>query len=93
MRHLARKRRDEEFRARVAEFYGPDIIFWDDHDNAIIGFVTRCGQEPFALYDTGQAVKNYVKDGMTEEEAQEWIDFNWNAWIGPTTPGSLEVLD
>jgi len=88
-----KKRRDEEFRKEVAEHYGEGILFADDHDNAIIGVISRCGQDPFLVYDIKKVVKNFQKDGMTYDEAVEWIDFNWNAWLGTSTPGILENIE
>lgn len=88
-----KKRHDEEFREEMAQMYGEKLLFADDHDNAILGVISRCGQESFLVYDPIKVAKNLQKDGMTYEEAIEWMDFNWNAWLGENTPGILERLE
>lgn len=44
------------------------------------------------VYDNSKAVKLLMtRDGMTPEEAQEFIYFNVvGAWIGPGTPAFLQ---
>lgn len=62
-------------------------------DEALVGYVWRCGQEPFAVYDRDKLVAYYVTLGMTEEDAAEWVTFNIeDAWVGPGTPAVLQRL-
>lgn len=61
---------------------------------AILGTVWRCGQEPFVVYDYDQLVVFFVSEGMTHDEAEEWISYNIEgAWVGPNTPGVLRRLE
>ena len=59
-------------------------------DSAIVGWIHRCGDVPIVVYDRARLVKHFVKEGMTDEEAEEWISFNIEgAWVGKGTPGVL----
>ena len=63
----------------------------DDHDNAILGpaFIWRDLQHVSVLvYDAETIRENLVKrDGMTPEEAREYIEFNIEgAYLGPHSP-------
>ena len=63
-------------------------------DAAILGVVQRCGQAPFVVYDPDKLVAHFMGQGMTEEEAQEWVTFNIKgAWVGDGTPGVLYAMD
>ena len=60
---------------------------WDNCDEAIIGEGVRCSQEPVLVYDYNKLIKIFKKEGMSEEESIEWIDYNiLGAWIGDDTP-------
>lgn len=80
-----------DWRARIAEI-NPEALFigndGETHfDEAIIGIGERCGQPSVLVYDYRKLTGVYVKLGMSEEEAVEWIDFNVaGAWMGPHTP-------
>lgn len=59
-------------------------------DDAILGFIQRCGQPPVAVYDNDRLIAHFMAQGMTFEEAVEWIDYNIiGAWVGEGTPGVL----
>lgn len=59
-------------------------------DDAILGFIQRCGQPPVAIYDNDRLIAHYEKQGMTFDEAVEWIDYNViGAWVGKGTPAVL----
>ena len=75
--------------------YDKDIVFWDDCDEAVVGIGERCSQPPVAIYDNGKLIDCFVRQGMTHEEAEEWVDFNIRcAWVCKRTPIILhrEVL-
>ena len=60
---------------------------WDGCDEAIIGVASRCGAYNLYVYDYDLLVDKFIADGMTEEEAIEWVDYNIvGAWIGSGTP-------
>jgi hypothetical protein len=63
------------------------MILWDGLDKAIIGTAGRCGMSDVLVYDYEKMVQEFVNDGMTDEEAVEWIDFNIvGAYVGEYTP-------
>lgn len=60
---------------------------WDGCEDAIIGEGQRCGSEPVLVYDYDKLVKIFEKQGMRQDEAIEWVDFNiLGAYIGEDTP-------
>ena len=66
-----------------------DDLTWDGLDGAIVGRVGRCaGPDDVLCYDYDKMVEIFVtRDGMTHEEAAEWVDFNIvGAYIGERTP-------
>ena len=62
----------------------------DDHDNAVIGpaMIWRDNSLVGVLvYDGEQLRENLMKDGMTAEEAREYIEYNIeSAYMGGGTP-------
>lgn len=65
----------------------PDLIKWDGCDKAIIGVGYRCGQHPMYVYEYPTLVGIFMEQGMTQDEAEEWVDFNLvGAWVGESTP-------
>jgi hypothetical protein len=55
------------------QIYAEDAIQFDGLDYAIVG-VSHTG---YYIYDYDRMIQCFVgEDGMTEEEAIEWIDFN-----------------
>jgi hypothetical protein len=75
-------------REEIAENY-PDLLVMDPEylDEAIIGVATRIGLEA-VCYDTEKVIELLMQhDGMSYEEAVEYMDFNMKgAWVGETTP-------
>lgn len=62
----------------------------DGHDNAIMGPAmvwSDSGQHEVLVYDAEQIRENLMKDGMSFEEAREYIEFNIEgAYLGKHTP-------
>ena len=59
----------------------------DGHKNAELGVSIRFGQEPIMCYDYNIVIQNLINDGMTEEEATEFFDYNIiGSWVGDDTP-------
>jgi hypothetical protein len=79
-------------RERISDEY-PDLLVMDPEylDAAIVGVVTRIGLEA-VCYDMDKVIRLLVEhDGMTEDDAMEYIDFNMRgAWVGEHTPVFLE---
>ena len=69
------------------EMLDDDALIWDGCDDAIIGVARRCSEKGLLVYDYELLLSHFINDGMTEEEAAEWIDYNIaSAWIGEQTP-------
>ena len=60
-------------------------------DAAVIGYIDRCGEGPIVIYSEVKMMKIFMKrDGMTADEASEYISFNVEGgWLGKGTPGLL----
>jgi hypothetical protein len=57
---------------------------------AFIG-VGRQFNTPIAVYSRSKAIQCFIDQGMTEEEAEEYFEFNTaGAWIGNQTPIFME---
>ncbi len=50
----------------------PEAIVFDGLDLAIVGF----DHNGLMVYDHQKMVNIFIADGMTEDEAIEWIDYN-----------------
>lgn len=68
-----------------------DILFMDGFDDdCIAGIGIRFGQEPIIMYDYDKVITQLIKDGMSEDDAIEWFDYNIiGAWVGDRTPGFI----
>jgi hypothetical protein len=79
-------------REQLIESWG-ELIFADGYDDCIAGVVKQCGQQPFVVYDFEACVVCCMKSSdMTDEEAREFLDFNWDAWVGPQSPCFLNPI-
>lgn len=74
---------------RFKEEY-PDVMTIDGYDDAIIGVVERIGLE-VVCYDLDKVIEILMKQGMNEEDAWEWYQFNMvGSWVGDKTPVFLQ---
>ena len=63
------------------------ILKADGFDGAILGLGRRCGQSDLLVYDADKCVAILMKDGMTDEEAMEYFEYNVvGSWMGEGTP-------
>lgn len=76
-----------------AGYDASELLCMDGYHDCIVGIVNRIGQPPIICYDTTKVIASLVSDGMTEEEAEEYFNFNQlGAWIGINTPCFLTPL-
>ena len=76
----------------VREMY-PEVLLIDGFEECIKGIVIRFGQEPIACYDQCAVIEKLMKDGMDEEQAIEYFEFNQlGAWMGNMTPCFIDLL-
>ena len=79
-------------RTAIAEI-NPEALFMDGYDEAIIGIASRYGMNDVACYDYDKVIAEMVKGGMTEEEADEFFQFNQiGAWLGENTPVFVRLM-
>ena len=78
-------------RQELVEFSGDDeLLFADGFDDALIGVVERCGKPAVVVYDRHRCIELLVAEGMNEDEAEEYFQFNTEgAWVGERTPAYL----
>ena len=79
----SRKKRQEELKQAIVS-KNPEAMLVDGHDDALVGYDTK-GR---AIYFTDHIIGTLMqREGMTEEEAVEFFDFNIEcAYVGEFTP-------
>ena len=73
----------------ISDLCGGEALFLDDHrlDSCLIGYAERAGMTAVAAYDLEAVAQILVQDGMSSEEAKDYIEFNIiGAWMGDSTP-------
>jgi hypothetical protein len=74
--------RREQAEALLEGGDGDGAIFWNECDAAIVGVC-----DGRVVYEWASLVQVFVAQGMTEEEAEEWVSFNIaGAYLGKGTP-------
>jgi hypothetical protein len=70
------------------------LVIADGLDQAFIGLMLRFNVlEPIACYDYDRVIQGFMADGMTEEEAVEYFEFNViGSWVGDRTPCYLRRM-
>lgn len=65
-----------------------NLLLMDGFDEAFIGYTYRINEPETAVYSHDAMVNILMsRDGMTDEEALEYISFNCvGAWVGEQTP-------
>lgn len=73
----------------------PDLLFADGFDDAILGVARRCGSPDVVAYDYAKCADMLVaRDGMSHEDAVEWMEFNVvGAYVGPRTPVFVSLTE
>ena len=71
-------------KAIVENFSDEEILKADGFDNAVIGIDEHSMR---LIYSVKKVIKILIKEGMTEEDAFEHIDYNiGGAYVGEKTP-------
>ena len=64
-----------------------EILTMDGYDHCIVGVVEQFGRPPIACYDKQRVLDELMTDGMSEEDAEEFWEFNQiGAYVGEATP-------
>ncbi len=76
----------------VDKFNDEELLFADGFDDCIIGVASRFGQEDIVAYDKDKCIKKLMTDGMTNEEAIEYFEYNIiGAYVGEKTPTFIQL--
>jgi len=76
----------------LADEMGEPLLKMDGFDDCIVGLIYRCAQPTLVCYDIKKILAKLVAQGMTQEEAEEYFDFNQQgAWVGERTPCFLDT--
>lgn len=71
-----------ERRELVTELVEDGAVLWNDCDDAILG-----ASDGRVVYSWQRLVACFVAQGMTEEDAEEWVGYNISgAYVGEYTP-------
>lgn len=64
-----------------------DLLKMDGFDDCVVGICERFGMEAVLAYDRDKVIAKLMGEGMTEEEAEEFFEYNQiGAWMGERTP-------
>ena len=67
--------------------HNPEALTADGFDEALVGVLLRPNRPAVAVYDIQTCLDILVRDGMDDEEAREYFEFNTlGAYVGPLTP-------
>ena len=70
------------------------MMIMDGFDDCIAGVVQRYGQPTIVCYDKEKVLEQLMDDGMTDEEAIEYFEYNQiGAWVGEQTPCFISPFD
>jgi len=77
----------EWFWIELAEL-NPDALTFDGFCSSVVGYAAQYTKLPVVVYDHEKMLETLmVRDGMTYQEAEEFISFNTaGAWLGEHTP-------
>lgn len=69
----------------------PEMVFFDDLDEAFIGISRIPGEDYVACYSYSKIKEIMIKGGMNGQDADEYIEYNvLGAYVGPGTPLVIE---
>jgi hypothetical protein len=78
---------------KIIDELGEDenVLLANGFDDAFVGIGRQFGR-PIAVYNKSKCI-NILQEDMSEEEAEEYFQFNVEgAWVGENTPIFLETL-
>lgn len=71
----------------MTELVTDGMLKMDGFDDCVVGICERFGMEAVLAYDRDKVIEKLVADGMTQEEAEEFFEYNQiGAWMGDRTP-------
>ena len=86
-------------RQEIEDTYGAEFLEGmmlldpEKFDHCIIGIASRCGMPASVVYDRDKIMELLQAEGMSHEEADEYISYNIEgAYVGETTPLIMVML-
>lgn len=87
---------DYEKKTELLAEANEEAIVFHGIENALIGYIERCGQPPIAVYDYDLVIESLMEDDSEEsyESALEWYGHNTiGTWAGDGTPAFLHRFE
>lgn len=83
----------EDKKAWIAE-ENSEALLADGFEDALVGVGSQFGKPPVAVYDKSLCRRVLTeRDGMTPDEAQEYLEFNvYGAYMGEGTPIFIDLF-
>ena len=76
----------------LAEHLGVELTVCDDLASCVVGYGTICGEHRL-VYSAQKIIKHFMRQGMNEDDAQEYAEFNvFTAYVGSDTPLILHKI-
>ena len=80
---------DDEAKRERLSLQNSEMVFMDGFDDCLIG-TAMSNSKIVACYDVALIIKKLMSDGMTEDEAWEFFEYNQlNAYVGESSPSFL----
>ena len=65
----------------------------DGYEECIVGVVEQFGRPPILCYDKTKILAKLIDDGMTDDEAEEFFEYNQiGAYVGDSTPCFVTLM-
>ena len=79
---------------KLADEHDLELLAADGLDDALVGYVERCGSPACLVYDAEKVIGIFEEQFGSREAALEWFEFNvLGAYGGETTPYYLWKID
>ena len=74
-------------RELIAEINPEAYLLPEEHDDALVGYTDQWNAPTIAVYSAEKVVENLQTDGLSCEDAWEYLEFNIaGAYVGKNTP-------
>ncbi len=72
----------------------PEALLADGFESAFLGYTCNHHHPAVAVYDLGLCIAKLMEDGLTEDDAVEYLSFNTlGAYVGPSGPLFVRTKD
>jgi hypothetical protein len=72
----------------------PEALRADGFEDCVLGYTCNHHHPVVAVYDLGKCIRRLMDDGLSEEEAVEYLSFNTlGAYVGPHGPLFVRTKD